>query len=160
MHAQRRSFRLIRPRLQLRLMLSFLGISLLALFLQYLVFMRVVTELSVELPNDGNLLMSEIPRRLLWVLLLTTGFLLPTTLYVGVLVTRRVAGPIYRFEVFLEQVVRGEKPKDCSLRNGDELKDFCALLNQATAPLRRAVDTHEAIGTGADGAKRRFDEAA
>ena len=155
MHAQRRSFRLIRPKLQLRLMLSFLGISLLALFLQYLVFMRVVTELSLELPHDGGLLMSEIPRRLLWVLLLTSAFLLPTTLYVGVLITRRIAGPLYRFEVFLGQIARGEKPRDCSLRSGDELKDFCVLLNQATAPLRRA-----AFDSVAEGAERRLDEAA
>jgi hypothetical protein len=54
MHQQQRKFRLIRPRLQLRLMLSFLGVSVLALLLQYLVFIQVLSELSSELPHDGR----------------------------------------------------------------------------------------------------------
>jgi len=137
MQVHQRKFRLIRPRLQLRLMLSFLGVSVLALLLQYMVFIRVLTELASELPHDGELLMGEFPSRLLWVLLTTCALLFPATLYVGVLATRRIAGPVYRFETYLKQVLRGEMREDCRLRQGDELLELCSLINEATRPLRQ-----------------------
>jgi hypothetical protein len=55
---------------------------------------------------------------------------------VGVLSTFRIAGPIYRFEQYLRQVVKGEAEGPCRIRDGDELWDLCDLINQATAPLR------------------------
>jgi len=68
---------------------------------------------------------------------------LPLTFFVGILSTFRVAGPLYRFEKFLESLQRGERPPDFRLRKGDELHDLAELLNQATAPMRKG-DEEEA----------------
>ena len=68
--------------------------------------------------------------------LTSAALFLPLVFAVGVLTTFRFAGPVYRFEQFLKNVIAGKAPADCRLRKGDHLQDFCQLLNQATAPLR------------------------
>jgi len=80
--------------------------------------------------------MSAMPGLLVEVMLVSFAVLLPLTAAVGVLVLFRVAGPLYRFEQFLEAVMRGEHPEECHIRKRDELQDFCKLLNRVTAPLR------------------------
>jgi hypothetical protein len=78
-------------------------------------------------------------------LAVSLAIVIPVTLVVAVLLTFKVAGPLYRFRVFLNQVKRGERPEDCRIRKSDELQDFCELLNEATAPLRSHASTpHEA----------------
>lgn len=132
----RRRFRLIRPKLQLRLILAFFGVSTLSLVLQYLVFLRVLAGAAEKLPNDGPILVPALHGDLWLVLALSFGLLAPATFVIGVLVTHRIAGPVYRFETWLKQVLAGETRADCKLRDGDELTDLCELLNQATATLR------------------------
>ena len=51
-HKHPRRVRLIRPGLQLRLILTFLGVSSLALALQFILFMSALTEAAVHLPQD------------------------------------------------------------------------------------------------------------
>lgn len=138
MHPQRRRFRLVRPKLQLSLMLSFLGISVLALLVQYLVFIQVMTQLAAELPDDGGLLMGEIPKRLQWVLFGSFALVTPAILYVGVLTTKRIVGPIYRFETYLKQVLEGKMREECRIREGDEFTELCALINRATLRQRES----------------------
>jgi hypothetical protein len=133
----RRSIRLIQPRLQLKLVLTFLGMAMLAMTLQFLLLAAALVALAGDLPNDGLTMQQELPERLMWILGLSFGVCLPLIFCVGVVITFRIAGPLYRFEKFLDAVKKGEKPADCRLRKGDELQDFCVLLNDATAPLRR-----------------------
>jgi signal peptidase II len=137
----RRRTRLIQPRLQIKMIAAFLGMSTLALLLQFIVFTSSLSELASDLPQDGPLLLERIPSSVLWTALLSFTVLLPMTFMVGVLVTFRVAGPLYRFEVFLKAIIRGEKPADCRLRKGDELHELCELLNQATAALRSRAES-------------------
>jgi len=132
----KRRIQLIQPRLQLRLILTFLGVSALALALQFILFTASLTRLAAELPADGPQLIEQVPEHVLLVLLVSIAVLLPLTFFVGVVVTFRIAGPIYRFESYLTDVIAGGKPADCRLRKGDELKDLCELINRATAPLR------------------------
>lgn len=133
----RRSVRLIQPRLQLKLVLTFLGMAMLAMTLQFLLLAASLVALAGDLPNDGVAMQQELPERLLWIIGLSFGVCLPLIFCVGVVITFRIAGPLYRFEKFLESVRKGEKPADCRLRKGDELQGLCTLINAATAPLRR-----------------------
>ncbi len=142
----KRRIRLIRPRLQLRLIMSITGVAVLALALQYMVFMRVLAAVALSLPNDGAALMTEISSKLLAIAVLTLAMLLPAALLVGVLVTHRIAGPLYRFEVYLKQVLAGEQRGECRLREGDELQDLCALINQVTAAQRSQSSASPAAG--------------
>ncbi len=145
---QRRSIKLIQPRLQLRLIGSFFAISLLALLLQLLLFICSLAELASELPDGGALVLERITPHVVSIFLFTMGLLVPLTMIVGTLLTFRIAGPLYHFEKFLGQVIRGEKPADCRLRQGDQLLELCDLMNRATAPLRARDE--ETIGEESD----------
>lgn len=147
----RRRIRLIRPRLQLRLILTFLGAGMLGLFLQYLLMAASLVSLADALPQDGPVLMGAAGEILLESLAISLGVLLPVVFFLGLWATHRFAGPIFRFEAYLRQVARGERPADCRLRKGDELQELCALINEATRPLRGPGAAPPAEATPAHG---------
>ncbi|MEO6710579.1 MAG: hypothetical protein ABI054_00635 [Planctomycetota bacterium] len=132
-----RKIKLILPRVQLRLIAAFLCLSAIALFMQYMLLMSVLSDTASELPHDGLLMIDGLGEMLGRIFLVSAGVIMPLTLMVGILVTHRLLGPIYRFKVFLKQVADGERPPDCRLRHGDELQDLCDLINRATVPLRQ-----------------------
>ena len=137
MQAHRRRFRIVRPTLQLRLVLVFAGISALSLLLQYTLFVRFAVELVAENGAAEGVPLDGIGMELIQIFLISFFAMLPLTIIVGILATHTFAGPIYRFEVYLKQVIAGEKPADCKLREGDDLQSLCKLINEATEPLRR-----------------------
>ena len=139
-----RKNKLIKPALQLRLAAVFLCTALAATCVQALTLNRTVERLASYLPNDSELFL------LLWPgffrsSFLFTALLLALTVYlVGVTVTHKLFGPIHRFELYLQDLRDGKSTEPCRLRKGDDLQDFCALLNDATAPLReRAKEAEE-----------------
>jgi len=132
----RRRQKLPKRALQLRLTFVFMGISALGLLMQFLLFMMVLAGVAGGLPHDSSILLEETANIVLKVFLVSFCLVMPITFAVGVLATFKFAGPIYRFEKFLHAVIRGERPVDCKLRKGDQLNDFCELLNRATKPLR------------------------
>lgn len=135
----RRTRRLIQPRLQLKLVLGFVGLTVFALTLQSLLLGAFLANLAEELPNDGTVLLQELPTTVTWVVLASLGICLPLTFCVGVIVTFRVAGPLYRIEQYLRQVGRGEAVGECRIRKEDELQVLCTLVNEVTAPLRKSA---------------------
>jgi hypothetical protein len=137
---KRRRLRLVQPRLQIRLMLAFGSIAATGLVLQYLLIMLVITRAAEGLPSDGLLLLEQLSGLLIVILLLSFVAVLPMVVLVGILATHRWAGPLYRFERFLSEIARGERPADIRLRRGDELMRFCELLNRVTTPLRAAPE--------------------
>ena len=48
----------------------------------------------------------------------------------GIIVTHRIAGPIYRVEQNLKRIVQGENIEPIHLRCGDEFQELVNLLNQ------------------------------
>jgi hypothetical protein len=150
MHNRRRK-KLIEPRLQLKFSLAFLATAFLLVMVQAIVLAFLLQRVADRLPNDGLALQAEAPRVLLYSFLATFALLAPLSLAVGVRTTHPVVGPIYRFRVYLGQLARGERPGPCRIREDDELQDLCALLNEATAPLRQtSPDSHEAQATDVD----------
>lgn len=132
-----RSQRLIQPRLQLWLVGSFVGLAALALLLQFLVMSYRLTSMVSELEGANEQLVADLPVALMRLLLISLGVLLPIIFAFGVLLTFRVAGPIHRFEVYLQSVLRGEQVGPCKIRKGDKLQALCELINEATEPVRR-----------------------
>ena len=141
----RRTIKLILPGLQLKLILMFLALNAVAMLLQYTLLMRSLVQVADEFPQDGLFMLDVLGPLLGRVLALTAFLILPLTFAVGVLATHRFSGPVYRFQVYLRQVIAGEKPADCKLRRGDELQELCGLINQATAPLREEQPVHPAL---------------
>ena len=130
--------KLIKPGLQLRLTLLFTGLSALSLALQFVLFQAQLAEAALELPSDGERMLTlsqgVVLRSLGWSLLAC----LPLTFLVGILSTFRFAGPVWRFETFLKAVARGERPRDFKLRKGDQLVELGDLILAATRSLREA----------------------
>ena len=137
---KRRFLRLVQPRLQIRLMLAFGAVAATGLLLQYLLFVLVLARAAEGLPQDGLLLLDQLGEVLLVILLGSFLVLLPIVGLVGILATHRWAGPLYRFQRFLEELAEGRRPGDIRLRDGDELTGFADLLNRVTAPLRREAE--------------------
>ncbi len=133
---ERRRIKLIKPRLQLKLVGVFVGLSGLGFLMQSLHVGLRLSELAANVPEGGPYLMAVMPELPLEILAVSFGMLLPLTIAVGIMVTFRIAGPIYRFEKFLKQVVSGEQVGPCKLRRGDELEELCELINQATESIR------------------------
>lgn len=152
---EQRRDRLVRPRLQLRLILAFLAVATTALLLQFALFSSVLTTAAADLPQDGQILIERTTGISLTILLVSLGVLLPLCFFVGVLVTFRVAGPLYRFEKHLEAIARGVDPGPCRIRKGDDLQDFCATFNAALTRLRDRGAFRESAETA-----RPLDEAA
>jgi methyl-accepting chemotaxis protein len=133
----RRRKKLIKPRLQLKLTMIFVGLSALSLLLQFVLFQNTLATAALELPHDSIVLMEASTGMLLRVLAMSFLVFLPLTFMVGILTTFRIAGPVYRFEQFLDAVRAGKCPPNFRLRKGDELTDLATLLNEATEPLRQ-----------------------
>lgn len=133
----KRRIKIIKPRLQLKLVGIFLGISALGFLVQALIVGLRLTETASALPDDGSTLLGLLPQLPIEILVFSFGMVLPLTFAVGVLATHRIAGPVYRFEQYLQGVIRGDQLGPCKLRKGDELQELCELINQATEPLRQ-----------------------
>jgi hypothetical protein len=134
----RRSRKLIEPRIQWRFALIFLTTSALAALVQSLVVSFLTMRAADRLPNDGALLKLQLLEILGGGLGITVVLLVPLTLASGIVSTHRIVGPLYRFRVYLTQLAQGERPGPCRIRKDDELQDLCELLNRATAPLRES----------------------
>lgn len=130
---------LVLPRLQGRLVAAFLSAACISTVVQMLLLNLALTTLANDAPAARGPLLEATPDILRTQILLTFGLMVPLVIAVGLLETFRVAGPLYRIEQYLRQVVAGEKPQPCTLRQDDELHDLCRLVNAATQPAVRAA---------------------
>lgn len=136
--SNRRTKKLIEPRIQMRFALIFLTTAALAVLVQALVVSYLMMATADRLPNDGALLKSHLLDVLASGLGVTMLLLVPLTIVVGITATHKIVGPLYRFRIYLTQLAAGERPAPCSIRQDDELQDLCELLNRATRPLRES----------------------
>ena len=144
----KRRKKLIKPGLQMRVIGAFFGAACIAVVLSMIMLNRAVLTISDKVTVDEAALATEWSGILMSNMLVTFAVLAPILIGIGILVTFRIAGPLYRFEVFLKQVAAGEKPEPCRIRAGDELHDFCELLNTVTEPLRRRAGADADVDGG------------
>ena len=133
-HPRRR--KLIRPGLQLRLIFLFASIASFSLLLHQLLLFRRLAKLAALAPDGGNWIVGRMPQFVYEDLLVSVAVLVGITFLVGLHETFRIAGPVYRFERFLEAVMGGSESGECRIRKGDEFQGLCSLINQATRAQR------------------------
>ena len=129
--------KLVHPRLQLRLALTFVGLSFLALAFQFVLFTSVMSETLDRTPGAFADHFAEVAGAYQRVFLISLGVVLPLTALVGVMTTFRVVGPLFNISRFLRRTLDGENPENCRLRGGDEYQELCELVNEVTAAMRR-----------------------
>lgn len=139
----KRRKKLIDPRLQLWMTGVFLGLTALSLLMQLMLFMLMMSEVALTLPNDGDLLWDQINERLYFVIGVSFMVFLPLTLLVGILTTFRVAGPVFVFHRFLRNIREGRDPGVMRLRKGDRLTELADALNETYA----VIKARESAGT-------------
>lgn len=132
----RRTRKLIDPRLQLNLLLIVFGAAGIGVALQAGLTSIRLRQLAEHLPEDGPVVLGSLREILTWSALHALGFAVPIVGLLAFTATFRLAGPLYRMREFLKAVLRGEHPQPCTLRRYDELHELCELLNQVTAEAR------------------------
>ena len=130
----RRKRAVIRPALQIKVSLIFVSVMAVALVLFAAQVFHATRGLSGEELREvlDDLLLSK----LLASLALGAGL----TIAVAIIVTFRIAGPVFRMRSFLNRVRDGEQTTPCTLRKGDAFGDLCQAINEATEPLRNPTN--------------------
>ncbi len=137
MTAHKRRARLVRNSFQVKLVGAFVGLAGLALLLQFLFLSYRLSTKTAQIDGGSGELFDEVPGILLEAFAISLLIFLPIIFAIGIQLTFRIAGPVYRFEQYLRSVARGEQVGPCKIREGDQLTTLCELINEATAPLRR-----------------------
>jgi hypothetical protein len=143
-----RTRKVIKPKLQMGLISVFVLIAASAVLAQAVVLNTTVIGASSRMGDEGRELLALWPSMLWKNVLLTCVLLVPSTFVIGVLTTFRIAGPLYRMEMHLKQLIRGERPGRCVVRKNDALQDFCQLLNEAVAALMDDERRPREVGPG------------
>lgn len=123
--------KLVKHGLQLKMISVFIGLACISGCFQLI----LVNRSLVQLVRDSKLVDTGLADRLPAILtnnfLWTLAVLVPLMGWVGLLMTQRIAGPVYRFEKYLDSFAAGEDLPPCKIRKGDELQELCDRLNKA-----------------------------
>jgi len=141
----RRRKKLIRPRWQLKLTGAFVGLTVLAMMLQFLVLGQRILVAAEALEGPGGQLAEQVPAMLLGVLFASVALVVPLMTALGVLLTFRFAGPIHRIEGYLQGLARGEVLEPCRIRKGDELQSMCDAVNAVARRLQGAGESESGV---------------
>jgi hypothetical protein len=147
--------KLIAPKFQLQVAGFAIAIAVVAV----MTLMVVLNQAFVDMIDKGWLVPGA--ARAGWMtflfnkLLLALAIVVPVALSLAVLLSHRVAGPMYRFRVFLTDVKEGRQVEPCRIRDGDEYQEFCVLINEVTAPLRELNAVRDDIDVEVESDERR-----
>lgn len=147
--SHQRQVQLIAPRFQLKIVGIFLGLSCLFLVVPLLL-LGVELRLIANAMPPGNLLAEEVGGLVSRAIIYAVGMGLPISLGIGILVTHKIAGPVFRLERHLEAVARGEEPGECRLRKKDEFQNLARLVNAALATVQGAPEGAQTPRSGTD----------
>ena len=135
---------LIAKRFQLRYSLTLAGagalVGAIGGALMYLA-LRSVHE-SLPLPDDVRALVAQQDVVFLGVFGASSVLVLAGLAYLGLLLSHRIAGPLYVMTRYLAELAEGKYPSVRPLRKGDELKALFDLI-QKVAEFHRARDVEE-----------------
>ena len=135
-----RKKKLIDPKVQGRLVVHTLMCACAAVVLQACLTAWTLSNFAVTLPNDGQVVFEAIPGAIVQNVIFALLIMIPVTAFFVIAASFPLFGPMYRFRLFLQGVLRGEHPEPCTLRTRDEFKDVCELLNQVTEEQRTRMD--------------------
>lgn len=123
-----RERQVVLPTFQFRLTAKFVGLSMAALLCQFL-FMGILLTRIVRGYPGTDALVAEVPAIVFKTVLFMAVLQLPIVV-AGLMLTFRVAGPVYRFDTYLRALVRGEHGGPCSIREKDEFGFLSETINE------------------------------
>jgi methyl-accepting chemotaxis protein len=81
-------------------------------------------------------LLLDIARKVNVALLWRLAFVTPLVIFIGLVLSNRIAGPIYRIQKYLRRVSSGNLDNELKLRKNDELQDIAGSINDLVSRLR------------------------
>ena len=150
----------VSPKFQLK----YTGVILLFMFLtavlcSYVVYYTTIIILGEKLANvypQGRLvaLINTVNFRIILSIILVTPFVA----MIGIFLSHKIAGPLYRIERFLQNVGLGDFSSHITLRQGDELMTLADSINSLIDNLKTSIisqkDKMDRISIEADNLKR------
>jgi len=160
-HFRRRNF-FIKKELQGRLIFKFFLLSLLGVLFFAFIF-SLLSQDNLTITYDGQqLLIGKTPMVLFkdiltanWAFLVIVGV---TVTLVSMILTHRVAGPLFRFEQVFEGMVQRNLDQKIVLRLKDEAKDTAELINNFTSMLSKDIATLQRFNTNLGDYLKRLQE--
>ncbi len=131
----------IAPEFQIRyirvILIIMFGVGALAAYTVYYQAMVVMGSKLANVYPQGRLvaIVKSVNIQILLSLLLLT----PLVVLIGIMLSHRIAGPIYRMERFLEGIANGDITRFITLRKRDELKSLADGINTVVKSLRGRV---------------------
>lgn len=145
---------LVKRELQLRMVMQCGAVVGLAVLVQSLLIAFAFSRLAATLPNDGLMVHAAMPRVLVVGLLTSLALLAPFVFALGLRYSHRIAGPVHRMEETLRKVVATGEFESLRLREGDELQELAALLEQALSRTKASPTGERGEGASAFPARK------
>jgi methyl-accepting chemotaxis protein len=138
---------LVKTRFQLKytgLILIFMfSVAALAGYTVYCTGWLLMGEKLANVYPQGRL--AAIMRTINLTLLLRVLFIAPLVAFVAIILSHRIAGPLYRIEKYITGVAKGDFSERLTLRKRDELKDLASAINNMTEDLKSRVKRLKSI---------------
>ena len=134
---QRKSFRILFPTFQRRLLAFVLVSAGSTVILSVCLTAARISSLARSLPNDGQLVMDSLTGLMMRDILIALGIALPAMGLLALVATMPLFGVFFRFRSFLTDVIEGSETEPCSLRQNDPMANVAELLNAATEAQRK-----------------------
>jgi len=148
----RRKIYLVKTKFQLKytgiIILFMFGVAALSAYTVYYTGWLMMGERLAYIYPQGRLvsIMGGINKTLLLRLLLVT----PIVAFIAILLSHRVAGPLFRIERFLKSVAKGNLGMKLRLRREDELQDLAEAINEMTNDLSNRLQVMRKVVNMAD----------
>ena len=133
-----------------RFQLKYVGLILLLMFITAVICSYVVYYSSMILLAEK--LANVYPQGMLMAIIKTVNFrvmlsvvlMMPVVAYIGIFLSHKIAGPIYRMEKFLGSMTGGDLASRIVLRKGDELGSIADKINLLSDSLRKTIGRQKA----------------
>lgn len=138
--SKRRQQKLVPGSFQLRVALGLIGLSALALGIQFLYLCARLTFLAQRVDAAEGNVVEALPGLMLELFVLSVLVLVPVLFIVAIMTTFRIAGPLYGLERYLRSVADGNAVGRFSTRKGDRIDGIRDALNDALDTVREGRD--------------------
>jgi len=143
-----RSVLIIKPRFQLKFMLRLCAFSALGVVLSMATVLgyglvktgsSLSTQFTYQESLNGPLEHTSLLGILFWPMVVSVLVSAAVSFWAGMVLSHRIAGPLYRFEQVLRGIREGRWPERVRLRIGDEFQEVGEELDRVIARLRGRV---------------------
>jgi|GEM_PF-1859385 methyl-accepting chemotaxis protein len=151
----------IKPDFQIKFILKFSIIMFIAFLVASLLLYLLINE-KIDVSYFYSLyFLQQLNRNLAKYLLYSFFFQLIlitiTTIIITLFSSHKIAGPLFRLERIIEQITRGEIPKEVRIRAKDQIKSFANSMDNLVKEIRRKVITVKSSLENIEKRKKKID---